>query len=78
MNKYPWETQYCEAIQRPAFQASTDSLERIAVAESEIYDRLEDYLQGRQRLDSGEWRAIREALCTLRNVKHDIAAQVGR
>ena len=44
------------------------------VAESKIYDRLENSLQGRQPLDSAEWRAINEALRSLRSLRHYIAA----
>jgi hypothetical protein len=77
MNKYPWQAQYDAAI-----QAQHSSVARkcrpagdcITAAKSEIYDRLEDYLQGRQHLDSAEWHAIKDALCSLRNVNHEIAA----
>jgi len=70
MNEYPWQAQYNNAIG----PHHSDPLKCIAAAESKIYDRLEDYLQGRQRLDSAEWHAIKEALCSLHNIKHEIAA----
>jgi len=76
MNEYPWQAQYTVAmqVQNSAFHLSADLTECVAAAESKIYDRLEDYLQGRQRLDSAEFHAIKEALCSLRNIKHEVAA----
>lgn len=70
MNEYPWEVQYRTAMQGE----HPDLMECIDAAENEIYDRLEDSLQGRQRLDSTEWRAINDALRSLRSLRHDIAA----
>jgi len=75
MNKYPWETQYRDAMQQSAFYASTGSLKRSTAAENKIYDRLEDYLQGRQSLNSDEWHAIKHALSSLDDFKHEISAQ---
>lgn len=54
MKKYPWWTQYLNAIQAE----QPNQFACIDVAESKIYDRLEDSLQGRQCLDSAEWQPI--------------------
>lgn len=81
MTEYPWQAQYFAAMQvlDSAFHSSAnliegDTCECISAAENEIYDRLEDSLHGRQHLDSAEWRAINEALQSLRRRRHDLAA----
>jgi hypothetical protein len=68
MGEYPWQAQYDAAVHAPDF------VKCIVVAQNKIYDRLEDYLQGRQHIDAAEWHAIKEALCFLRNVQHEIPA----
>jgi hypothetical protein len=70
MNEYPWDAQYRTAMQGQ----HPDLFACLEAAESKIYDRLEDALQGRQRLHSAEFRAINEALRSLRSLRHDIAA----
>jgi hypothetical protein len=70
MEQYPWWTKYVDAIQAD----QPNQFACIDAAVSEIYNRLEDYLQGRQHLDSGEWSAIKKALHSLRGLRHDIAA----
>jgi hypothetical protein len=70
MGEYPWQAQYDAAIEAPDF------LECITAAKQRIYDRLEDHLQQRQQIDAAEWRAIKDALCFLRDSQrhHGIAA----